>query len=260
MLIRRRTALTWGRMIVVRKTVPRAGCSLILGPADMWIDNLRDDLRHHGVAKAVARAGYKLANRIGHLDMFRLVELTEASINPESLAHDSPYACRFVEGDERYALSRQFGEVLTRRYVETAVCKGDDCFAVFDGSTCAAFGWYSRRPTVIRDTLVLHFDSDWTYMYHGYTRPEYRGQRLHALGITRAMKVFAERGLEGMISIAEATNYHTHRSSYRMGFVDRGIIWRVGFRNLSRIGQTRSCDAYGIRVESDPRVLKGSER
>lgn len=217
----------------------------------MWIDNLRSDFEHLGVAKTVARAGYKLANRIGHLDLFRLMELNAERVHPDSVsaAACAHYDCRFASRDDLATMPAQFGPVLTSEYVAAALSGGDECFAIFDGPRCAAFGWYSRRPTIIRDTLVLHFDPAWIYMYHGYTAPDHRGRKLHALGIGRAMQAYAERGVKGMISIAEQVNYRTHNSAYRMGFVDRGAIWRIGVGSLSRIGQSRSCDAYGVRVK-----------
>jgi len=39
---------------------------------------------------------------------------------------------------------------------------------------------------------VLHFDQAWTYMYKGYTVPAYRGKRLHAVGMCRALRAFTE--------------------------------------------------------------------
>jgi len=226
----------------------------------MWIDNFRDDLRHLGFTKAAARAGYKLANRAVHWDILRLMELTTEGLNPKFLSFQTPgsHDGRFLSTREAEALSEQFGDVLTRNFVETALAKGDDVFAIFDGRTCAAFGWYSRRPTIIRDDLELHFDPIRVYMYHGYTRPEYRGERLHALGIARALTTYVEeRGAKGMISITEGTNYRTYASSLRLGFAFRGTIYRVGLGRLSRIVQSRSCAAYGVRVTRISAVPKG---
>jgi hypothetical protein len=225
----------------------------------MWIDNLRSDVKHHGVAKAAARVGYKLANRIGHLDILRLHELISERVNPASVSADAcgSYDCRFASRDDLAMMSEQFGAILPPDYVATSHGKGDQCLAIFDGSTCAAFGWYSRCPTVIRDTLVLHFDAAWVYMYHGYTSPGYRGQRLHGLGIGKAMLAFSERGIRGMISVVEEVNYRTHSSGYRLGFVDCGRIWRVGVGGRSYIGQSSSCDAYGVRVEDRFTIAAG---
>lgn len=218
----------------------------------MLIDNFLSDVKHVGMAKATARAGYNAANLIGHLEILRLMEMTAESTNPECVsgATSERFDCRFATQEDLTAMPEQFGSVLTSDYVSSALGKGDECYAIFDGSTCAAFGWYSRRSTLIQSELTLHFDPEWVYMYHGYTRSEYRGDRLHALGIVRAMNTYAERGIKGMISLTEEVNYRAQRSAYRMGFVDRGRIWRIGIGRLSRIGQTSSCDAYGVQVEA----------
>lgn len=217
----------------------------------MWIDNLRDNVKHLGYAKAGARAGYKLVNRAVHLDVLRFMDLTMEGLDPRFVAPVLPggYEGRFLSRGEASALPEQFGAVLTRAFVDTALAKGDAGFAIFDGATCAAFGWYSRRPTIIRDDLEMRFDPSWVYMYHGYTRPEYRGDRLHALGIARALASYVEDpAVEGIISITERTNYRTYASALRLGFTFRGTICRVGVGRLSFIAQSRSCDAYGVRV------------
>lgn len=217
----------------------------------MWIDNFRDDLKHLGFAKAGARAGYKLVNRAVHWDILRFMDLTTDSLDPRFVTPVLPggYDGRFLSRAEASALPEQFGTVLTRAFVDTALAKGDDVFTIFDGATCAAFGWYSRRPTIIRDDLELRFDPRWVYMYHGYTRPEYRGERLHALGIARAVAACVEDpAVKGIISITEGANYRTYSSVSRLGFTFRGTIYRVGIGRLSIIGQSRWCDDYGVRV------------
>jgi len=217
----------------------------------MWIDNFRDDVKHLGLAKAGARAGYKLVNRVVHWDILRFMDLTPESLDPRFVAPVLPggYDGRFLSRAEASALPEQLGAVLTRGFVETALTKGDAVFAIFDGATCAAFGWYSRLPTIIRDNLEMRFDPRWVYRYNGYTRPEYRGERLHALGVARALAAYVEDpAVKGIISITEATNYRAHASVRRVGFAFRGTIYRVGIGRLSIIRQSRSCDAYGVRV------------
>jgi len=203
---------------------------------------------------------YELRSGALHWDILRLMELTTEGLNPQFRSSETPggYDGRFLSPREAAGLAEQFGAVLTHDFVETALAKGDEVFAILDGPTCAAFGWYSRRPTIIRDDLELHFDPIWVYMYHGYTRPEYRGKRLHALGIARALTAYGEeRGAKGMISITEGTNYRTYASSLRLGFAFRGTIYRVGLGRLSRIAQSRSCDAYGVHVTRVAVVRKG---
>ncbi len=200
---------------------------------------------------------YKLANRVGRVDLLRLMELREADISIPAPS-GSPLAARFVPPEDMPALCDQFGALLPRRFVDLAIAKGDDCYALFDGATCASFGWYSRRPTIIRGNLLLRFDPAFLYMYHGYTRPAYRGRRLHAIGIgERARLAFQDPGVRSLISIAEKMNYGTQRSSYRLGFRSCGSIWRVGAGPFVKMGTSRACRPYGVTIEEveDPFVM-----
>jgi hypothetical protein len=47
---------------------------------------------------------------------------------------------------------------------------------------------------------MLEFDKAYMYMYKGYTHPNYRGQRLHAIRMTWALLACLERGFTGLIS------------------------------------------------------------
>ena len=62
---------------------------------------------------------------------------------------------------------------------------GDFCYAFIDNHKIVSYGWYSQCPSAIDEYYVLHFSSDYLYMYNGYTEIDYRGQRLHGLGMAR---------------------------------------------------------------------------
>ncbi|NNE07304.1 MAG: hypothetical protein HKN20_01955 [Gemmatimonadetes bacterium] len=214
-----------------------------------WIRNVRSDWERFGAAKACARVTYKLANRVGRVDLLRLMELREEDIRiPDQTG--PPLTERFVLPEEMPALCDQFGPRLPRRFVDLAIAKGDDCFALFDGATCASFGWYSRQPTIIRGNLLFRFDPAFLYMYHGYTSPPYRGRRLHAIGIgRRARLAFENRDARSILSIVEKMNYSTHRSAQRLGFRFTGSMWRVGAGPFSTCGTSAACRQYGISIE-----------
>lgn len=227
-----------------------------------WIQNFQSDRKRFGTLKALARVSYKLANRVGRVDLLIFMEIREADIRIPEDSGGPPLEARFVTPEEMPALCDQFGALLPRRFVDLAIAKGDDCFALFDGATCASFGWYSRRPTIIRGNLLLRFDPALIYMYHGYTRPAYRGRRLHAIGIgKRALLALQQPAIHGLVSITEKLNYSTHRSSYRLGFHDCGFLWRVAVGPFSRMGASRSCRRYGISIEevADPFAVPEEE-
>jgi hypothetical protein len=128
---------------------------------------------------------------------------------------------------------------------------------LFDGDALASYGWYSEKPSPIDDHFVLHFDPAYTYMYKGYTLPAYRGRRLHAVGMCRALRAFAGESKTGLISYVEANNFASLRSVARMGYRVFGNVYLLRAANRAFTFATRSCRNYGFWVESiasPPRV------
>lgn len=116
---------------------------------------------------------------------------------------------KFLAADELHALATTGEYEISREFLSGALEKGDECYALLQGSHVAAFGWYSRLATAVNDELTLHFDPAYVYMYFGYTHPDYRGKRLHAFGMTHALRDYTERGYQGMVSFGcRATTLH----------------------------------------------------
>lgn len=92
---------------------------------------------------------------------------------------------RFLTADELHALAATGEYEISKEFLSGALGKGDECYALLQGSRVGAFGWYSRLPTAVNDELTLHFDPAYVYMYFGYTHRDYRGKRLHAFGIPK---------------------------------------------------------------------------
>jgi hypothetical protein len=135
-------------------------------------------------------------------------------------------------------------------FLDGALAKGDACYGILDGANLAAYGWYATTPTAIDPPdLRLHFNPEYVYMYKGFTHTRYRGQRLHAVGMTKALGAYLARGYKGMVSYVEANNFASLKSVYRMGYTDFGRITlaRLAGRYLARSSQ--GCAPYGFRVE-----------
>jgi len=66
--------------------------------------------------------------------------------------------------------------------------------------------------------LLLHFDwVNYVYMYKAFTVERYRGQRLHAIGVTQSLVRFGSMGYRGLLCYVESNNFDSLKSSYRMG-------------------------------------------
>jgi hypothetical protein len=99
------------------------------------------------------------------------------------------------------------------------------------------------------DDLRFHFDPDYVYMFKGFTLPAYRGQRLHAIGMARALEGYAELGSKGILSYVESNNFASLRSCRRMGYEDIGtiVISKLGGRHYSF--ESPGCREYALRVD-----------
>jgi hypothetical protein len=154
----------------------------------------------------------------------------------------SPSMLRKFAKDPAYELSESF--------LEEAESKGDECYAICDGETLAAYGWYSFRPTRIDPPDVLiHFSSEYVYMYKGFTHTSYRGQRLHAIAMSLALQSYRSRGYEGLVSYIESNNFDSLKSCARMGYVIFGTayIGKIFGRHFQHC--SRGCEKLGFRLE-----------
>jgi hypothetical protein len=208
--------------------------------------DLRRDVQNAGLGGALLNIGYR-----GHNKLTRFMALTMLSVTPETvdasfLAGRSEHEHRFLQVEE---LERYSGDPVNEMppdFVAEAVARGDRCFAIMHEGRLAAYGWYSQQETPVTAGLSLRFAPEWAYMYKGFTRPEYRGQRLHAIGMAKAMKAYADEGARGLVSYVEANNFSSLKSCYRMGYVKVGTIvaLRMPGRYLIRVG--RGCAPLGL--------------
>ncbi len=188
---------------------------------------------------------------VNRVVFFRVLKCIQVSkVDPKYLAIDPRFQHRFLDnatlryfsGDPKYDLSPEF--------LDEALAKGDQCYGIIEDDRLASFGWYSVAPTKISDDLRFCFGRRYVYMYKGFTDPDYRGQRLHALGMTLALKRFRERGAEGLVSYVYATNFDSLRSCYRMGYTDVGQIYCLRAGDRYWIHADASCRRLGVSVEA----------
>ena len=135
---------------------------------------------------------------------------------------------------------------LPEAFVSDALEKGDECHAILHGDDLASYGWYSVKPTLINDELRLHFNPSYVYMYKGFTLSAYRGQRLHAIGMTLALMQYRSMGFKGMVSCVETNNFDSLKSCYRMGYRPCGNIRFMKFAGKYLIRANAACRKYGL--------------
>ncbi len=214
----------------------------------MDIEQVRRNIKRYGITKIIRDVGLRALNRVIMLNV--LMGIRIENVNPDFLHCSERYHCLFLDraalqefsGNSEYHLSQQF--------LDTAFAKGDECYAILDGSRLAAYGWYSSRPTAVEvPGLQLHFDPRYIYMYKGFTHDDYRGQRLHAVGMTRALAAYLERGYMGIVSYVDWNNFASLNSCYRMGYEDFGKAYALGFGGRYLLHSSSGCRQYAFGLE-----------
>jgi GNAT superfamily N-acetyltransferase len=225
------------------------------GPDPWWLPTaqlarIRKTAGDFGWPAALQAAAQGAVNRVAFFRVLKCIQVTE--VDARYLAIDPRFQHGFLDGDTL----RRFGDDpkydLSPGFLDEALAKGDECYGFLDGDRLASFGWYSAVPTMISGSLRFCFDRRYMYMYKGYTDPDYRGQRLHALGMTSALQRFRERGAAGLVSYVYATNFDSLRSCYRMGYTDVGQIYCLRAGGTYWIHADASCRKAGVSLDALP--------
>jgi hypothetical protein len=217
------------------------------------VKQVRENAAAFGAGAALHDLQLRALNRIVPVQVLRGMTCVLDETDPR-LMRAPEYEARFARREEllRAAADPDLAGEMSAEFVESALARGDECFALFDRGRVAAFGWYSNQPTAIGGDLVLRFDPSWVYMYKGYTLPTYRGKRLHGVGMTLALRAYTGRGARGLISYVKSSNFQSLRSTEKMGFRIFGDIYVL--RALGRVltWATPGCQPYRFQLDWSP--------
>jgi hypothetical protein len=220
-------------------------------------------VRNAGISGACLDLLYRVLHRTTRFMALTMLSLTPDGVDPTFLSDRSEYAHRFLSGSQVTAFAHDPVNEMPEDFVFRALAKGDRCYAILDGETLASYGWYARGETSVTEDLNLHFHPEWAYMYKGFTRPEYRGQRLHAIGMARAMMEHVREGSRGVVSFVEANNFSSLKSCYRMGYEKAGTIVALKLMGRYFIRVSRGCEPLGLGlrpVGAAPAAPRGPRR
>lgn len=218
------------------------------------LTRIRLDLRRHGLQRTAYLLAIKIINKFLLFRVLRGMYLSE--VNPDYLECPSGYACGFLSEPQLRRYAQDPLNELDGDFLDEALAKGDRCYAVLRNGHMAAYSWYSLQPTRIHPPeLLLEFDPRYVYMYKGMTRPEYRGRRLYAIGMNRALQCYQRIGREGLVSYVESHNLDSLKACLRLGYRIFGSI-RV-LQALGRYGifATRGCRRFGFRLKEFPTCI-----
>ena len=215
----------------------------------MDITLIQSHLKNFGFWATLHDIGYRGLNRVLLFETLRAIWISYENLDKNFLEAPPQFVGRFLTPPEIAALARNPESHVSEEFAQLALAKDDNCYAIFEGDILASFGWYSQQPTLYRPGLTLHFDPSAVYMYHGFTFPQYRGLRLHAVGMSRALKEYTDRGCKGLVSVVQSNNLASLRSCYRMGYKDFGNLRVIGLFDHLWTFRSRGCKSFQFFLE-----------
>jgi hypothetical protein len=214
----------------------------------MNLDTVNGNIKNFGFSKTLVDIGIRAANRVIPFKVLKGVRIE--TVDPSFVECDPRFRGLFLDEPLLRQFSADPKNELQPEFLDDALAKGDECYGFVVGSDLAAYGWYSRKPTRLDlPGLQLSFSDRYVYMYKGFTAHRHRGQRLHAIGMTRALEAYLARGYRGIVSYVEWNNFVSLKSCYRMGYGDFGniVIAGIGGRYVCR--HDAGCRQYGFRLQ-----------
>jgi hypothetical protein len=218
-------------------------------------------LRRQGLWNVLHGLSMRVLNSMVVFKILRGVYVDRA--DPAYLACQDSHKPMFLSTKALLDFAKDPVTEMSEQFVEDALHNGDECYAICDGANLAAYGWYSTRPTPVDSPdLLLHFAAGYVYMYKGFTDSRYRGQRLHAIGMTRALEHYRSKGFRGIVSYVESTNFDSLKSCFRMGYKVFGSVWLIRIFGRCFTFSTAGCRAFGFGVEraalrASPGLVRG---
>ncbi len=221
----------------------------------MQLKDVVDEYRRFGAIKTFQDLSLRALHRSVKARVLKGIKIE--TVDPEYLKCDKPYRGEFLSEAQLTEITRGKPEYeMSERFLREAFDKGDECYGFVDGEVLAAYGWYSNSPTAIdAPGMKLHFDPRYIYMYKGYTQVKYRGQRLHAIAMNRALAAYLAKGYKGLISYVEWNNFGSLKSCYRIGYQDFGNIYLARMFGKYVTHSDWGCDTYSFRLEYVPETI-----
>ena len=212
-------------------------------------ENINGTIKHHGFKNVFYQVAIKGINKFLFFNVLTCIVISKPK--ESSLEIDSRFNHGFLEKDKILNLSKNIENELPPHFLQSALEKGDECYALTKEGELAGYGWYSNKETVTDiEKLKFYFNPKYIYMYKGLTKKTYRGQRLHAVGMSWALNSFREKGYEGIISYVDSTNLDSLKSCLRMGYQKVGSVYIVKILGKVYSYPSKSCRLLDIRLEA----------
>jgi hypothetical protein len=193
---------------------------------------------------------YRGLNRLFPLDAVRAFCLSPSDVRqPPVLRED--IQCKPLDEASLRREAAVTGSGLLMPDVESCLAGGEECFGVFVDNVLASHAWYTSKTARLRPGVNVRFDSRYVYSRWAFTRPEYRGRGLHAIGKTYALGYFVAAGRSGLLSTVNVANFESLNSAARVGGRPVGLMVAASLGGRWRLWASAGCRGYGMGLERD---------
>jgi hypothetical protein len=199
---------------------------------------------------AVARSVIdRLGSSISGRQVIELVWLESSGLKLK-LDVDPKFEFRFLNAREVSEFAKDPANDLDAEMIQRAEGGRDLCFAAISGGRLAAYGWYAVEGIESEHNfgVAMSYPSTVAYMYKGFTHPDFRGARLHGLGMGLALQNLADFGVSALVSTVGWTNEASMKSCDRLGYERLGRIVTTGGENFRVTRTPQSASDRGIRL------------
>jgi len=202
--------------------------------------------KRYGLRKTALRVVTDSFRQTSIVRVSRFIVLYPDCVDCSAFTPELSYQRALLPATQLRPYQAQIPDQLPEQLLDAAEKSGDYCQAIFDGDELVSFGWYATRTARLFDR-TFSFGPQFVYMYHGFTRPDYRGQHLHALGLAEAMTAFQQQDKSAIVSTVNITNYRARISCERLGFRNSGFIIQIGPGRSGLLFVTPKVRTYGVR-------------
>ena len=191
-----------------------------------------------------------VGSRLCGFEAFALVWLP---VEEMQIALDLPddTEMRFLTASEVESFAKDPANEFAESHVEKAHAGTDLCFAALVDGRLASYGWYTfgRAFSIGDHGLLMRGPSNAAYMHSGFTHPDFRGRRLHGIGMGRALQALSERGINALLSDVDWSNHASLKSCARLGYQMLGNLYSVGRGQRRFVSAPKAARALGVSFE-----------
>ncbi len=199
----------------------------------------------------VMGAIYKFIDVILHklgASVYAVVWLDVSSLADQA-PPDEAFTFRFLTAEEVAAYAQDAIYYLEPALADRVRAGRELCFAALSGDRLAAFGCYvldANHPEQAAG-VAMSYPPGVAYMSYGLTHPDFRGARLHGVGMALALRELAKRDITKLVSLVSWTNWASLKSCYRLGYINLGNMFVVGGRKRAVGIYPRAAKQLGVR-------------